>query len=100
MNGFELLTKIDGNQNTDLILMDIEMPVLNGIENTELIKQKYPHIKIIMLTVFVKKKPVFIKYEPSLHPYTIGYQLCVIPMISNHIAHNGGGDKGGACCSK
>ena len=39
--------------------MDIEMPVLNGIETTEIVKQKYPHIKIIMLTVFDNDENIF-----------------------------------------
>ena len=51
-NGLEIIEKLKENHNLDLILMDIEMPVMNGIEATNLIKQKYPHIKIIMLTVF------------------------------------------------
>ena len=59
MNGSELLTKIEDNHNLDLILMDIEMPVLNGIETTEIVKQKYPHIKIIMLTVFDNDENIF-----------------------------------------
>ncbi len=33
INGSELLAKMDGHHNLDLILMDIEMPVLNGIDN-------------------------------------------------------------------
>src|SRR5688572_5174821 len=59
MNGSELLTKLEDNSNLDLILMDIEMPVLNGIETTEIVKQKYPHIKIIMLTVFDNDENIF-----------------------------------------
>jgi len=59
MNGSELLTQLEGNSNLDLILMDIEMPVLNGIETTEIVKQKYPHIKIIMLTVFDNDENIF-----------------------------------------
>jgi DNA-binding NarL/FixJ family response regulator len=59
MNGSELLTKLNDNHNLDLILMDIEMPVLNGIEATEIVKQKYPHIKIIMLTVFDNDENIF-----------------------------------------
>ena len=59
MNGSELLVKLEDNHNLDLILMDIEMPVLNGIETTELVKQKYPHIKIIMLTVFDNDENIF-----------------------------------------
>ena len=39
--------------------MDIEMPVLNGIETTQIVKQKYPQIKIIMLTVFDNDENIF-----------------------------------------
>ena len=59
LNGSELLLKLEGNHNLDLILMDIEMPILNGIETTEIIKNKYPHIKIIMLTVFDNDEHIF-----------------------------------------
>ena len=59
MNGSELLTQLNDNHNLDIILMDIEMPILNGIETTEVVKQKYPHIKIIMLTVFDNDEHIF-----------------------------------------
>ncbi|MBO6606020.1 response regulator transcription factor [Psychroserpens sp.] len=59
MNGSELLTQLEVNHNLDLILMDIEMPVLNGIESTEIVKNKYPHIKIIMLTTFDNDEHIF-----------------------------------------
>lgn len=59
MNGSDLLTKLQENHNLDLILMDIEMPVLNGIETTQIVKQKYPHIKIIMLTAFDNDEHIF-----------------------------------------
>ncbi len=35
----------------DLILMDINLPDLNGMEATRLIKSKYPYVKIVMVTV-------------------------------------------------
>ena len=59
MNGSDLITQLERNHNLDLILMDIEMPILNGIESTEIVKQKYPHIKIIMLTVFDNDENIF-----------------------------------------
>lgn len=59
LNGSELLTKLEENHNLDVILMDIEMPVLNGIETTQIVKQKYPHIKIIMLTAFDNDEHIF-----------------------------------------
>ena len=59
MNGEDVLEKLEENHNIDLILMDIEMPVMNGIEATYQVKQKYPHIKIIMLTVFDNDENIF-----------------------------------------
>lgn len=59
LNGAELLTKLDENHNLDVLLMDIEMPVLNGIEVTAIVKQKYPHIKVIMLTAFDNDENIF-----------------------------------------
>ena len=35
------------------------MPVLDGIETTQVVKQKYPHIKIIMLTAFDNDENIF-----------------------------------------
>jgi DNA-binding NarL/FixJ family response regulator len=59
INGSDLLSQIETDYNLDLILMDIEMPILNGIETTEIIKKKHPHIKIIMLTVFDNDENIF-----------------------------------------
>jgi DNA-binding NarL/FixJ family response regulator len=58
-NGADLLEKLEQDHNLDALLMDIEMPVLNGIETTLAVKQKYPQIKIIMLTVFDNDENIF-----------------------------------------
>lgn len=58
-NGSELVEKLEKNSNIDAILMDIEMPIMNGIEATLITKQKYPQIKIIMLTVFDNDENIF-----------------------------------------
>lgn len=58
-NGSEFLAKLEKNHNLDLVLMDIEMPILDGIETVTIIKQKYPHIKVIMLTVFDNDENIF-----------------------------------------
>lgn len=59
LNGSDLLERLEENHNIDVILMDIEMPVLNGIEATQKVKQKYPQIKIIMLTAFDDDENIF-----------------------------------------
>lgn len=59
VNGIDLIEKLEKNHNIDLILMDIEMPKMNGIDATCFVKQKYPQIKIIMLTVFDNDENIF-----------------------------------------
>jgi len=58
-NGIELIEKLEENHNIDLILMDIEMPKMDGIEATAKIKSRYPQIKVIMLTVFDNDENIF-----------------------------------------
>lgn len=58
-DGKVLLEKLDMDHNLDVILMDIQMPNMNGIEATRMVKDRYPHIKVIMLTVFDDENHVF-----------------------------------------
>lgn len=51
-DGEEALTLFEQNNDVDLILMDIKMPKLNGLEVTKQIKSKNPHTKIIAETAF------------------------------------------------
>ncbi len=41
--------------NIDIVLMDIDMPVLNGLDATSLIKKKFKHVKVIILSVHSDK---------------------------------------------
>ena len=50
-NGFQVLESIKKEQ-PDIILMDIRMPLMDGVVCTETVKRKYPDIKIIILTTF------------------------------------------------
>ncbi len=53
-NGQEAIDRIEGDQNLDVVLMDIHMPVMGGIEATEIIRSKseayYQQLPIIALT--------------------------------------------------
>jgi len=52
-DGQDLIDKLEtATQMPDLILMDLKMPKLNGVEATKIIDKKYPTIKIIALTSF------------------------------------------------
>jgi len=70
-NGGELLSKLEKNHNLDLVLMDIEMPVLDGIETVRIVKQKYPHIKLLMLTVFDNDENIFNAIQAGADGYLL-----------------------------
>lgn len=54
-NGKEFLEKV-GQVNPDVVLMDISMPEMDGIEASRLAHEKYPNLKILALTMFGDEK--------------------------------------------
>lgn len=59
------------NSNPDVILMDIDMPGINGIQAVGIIKQYYPEIPVMMQTVFDHDEKVF----QSILAGATGYML-------------------------
>lgn len=52
-NGDELIEYLNKNDaHPDIILMDLKMPLLNGVEATKIIRNDFPEIKIIALTSY------------------------------------------------
>jgi DNA-binding NarL/FixJ family response regulator len=73
-NGQDLIEKLSllpEAKMPDIILMDFEMPVMNGIEALTVIKDKYPGIEVIMLTVFKEDEQIF----KSINAGASGYLL-------------------------
>ncbi|SFK13590.1 MULTISPECIES: hybrid sensor histidine kinase/response regulator transcription factor [unclassified Bacillus (in: firmicutes)] len=56
-SGRQALEKCEVNQ-PDIVLMDVQMPDMNGIITTEEIKRKWPNIKVIMVTTFEESSSV------------------------------------------
>jgi DNA-binding NarL/FixJ family response regulator len=70
-NGLELLEKLEQDSNVQLILMDIEMPKMNGIEAAAEVSNKYPQIKIIMITVFDDDENIFRAIQAGADGYLL-----------------------------
>jgi len=75
INGLEVIRSVRRTK-PDVILMDIRMPEMDGVVCTQIIKENYPDIKIIILTTFDDDEYVFnaLKYGAS------GYLLKGISM--------------------
>lgn len=69
-NGMEALEKARELQ-PDLILMDINMPVCDGLEATRLIKEEMPHVRVVMLTVSEEDKDLFEAIRSGAEGYLI-----------------------------
>lgn len=65
-NGLEVIRSVR-KEKPDVILMDIRMPEMDGVVCTQIIKENYPNIKIIILSTFDDDEYVFnaLKYGAS-----------------------------------
>lgn len=83
-SGQEVLDTVE-TESIDIILMDVRMPSMSGVECTRLVKKKYPNIKVIILTTFDDDEYIYdaLKYGAS------GYLLkgCSLEELSSAI-HN------------
>lgn len=57
------------NTQPDVILMDIDMPDMSGIEGVKMIRKQYPDVKIIMQTVFDDTDKIFAAIEAGADGY-------------------------------
>lgn len=55
----------------DIVLMDIRMPNVNGVEGTKLLREKAPHIKVLMLTTFSDSEYIFDALEEGASGYLL-----------------------------
>src|ERR1035437_282056 len=69
-NGKELLQLI-GEYEPDMVLMDIAMPVMDGIEATKRAMALYPHLKILVLSSFGDDKYYYSMLEAGAKGFVL-----------------------------
>lgn len=70
MNCSNVLSDIE-NTLPDVILMDINMPEVNGIEGLRIIKQHYPEVKVLMQTAFDDSNKIFTSLKNGASGYIL-----------------------------
>jgi DNA-binding NarL/FixJ family response regulator len=69
-DGLELLDLLK-RSNPDMVILDISMPNLRGIEAAREIKNAYPHIKILILTMHKKRDYVYYALSAGVDGYVL-----------------------------
>lgn len=88
-NGREAIYLTESLQ-PDIILMDVRMPICNGVEATRIIHQRFPWIKILVLTTFDYDEYVWQSLEAGALSYLLkstsayqSFKFSLTPYLNN-----------------
>jgi NarL family two-component system response regulator LiaR len=71
-NGRDALAQMESmKRRPDLVLMDLMMPIMDGVQTTEAMMQRYPELKIVMLTSFLEDDKVLAAVEAGAVSYVL-----------------------------
>lgn len=106
-NGREAV-ELAGSRGADVILMDLRMPELDGIEATRLVRDQHPGIQVVVLTTYADDESIFAALEAGARGYltkdaspeeindalqrvTFG-EVALHPYVQRRLVENTGGD--------
>lgn len=69
-NGAEAVEMV-ADKGADLVLMDLKMPIMNGVEATRQITMKYPEVKVLVLTTYADDEWVFDAIQAGASGYLL-----------------------------
>ena len=72
-NGFGVLEKLESNSDIDVLVLDIEMPKMDGIETTSMIKKdaRFEDLKILILSMYSRKSFIMKIMEVGANGYLL-----------------------------
>ncbi len=87
----EQLKQLPAQRHPQVVLMDLEMPVMDGIQAIRLASSAYPEIKFIVLTVFEDNEKIFEAIKAGAGGYLLKDDSAVniIDAITNVVEYNG-----------
>ena len=69
-NGEELMKLLETNS-PDVIIMDLKMPIMDGMEATKQVRKKYPSIKVLVVTMYEDDKFIIHLMENGANGYLL-----------------------------
>ena len=70
-DGLELLNLLQRGLKTDMVILDIDMPNLRGIEAAHEIKSVYPNVKLLILTMYKSKEYLYHSISAGARGYLL-----------------------------
>jgi two-component system, NarL family, response regulator DegU len=77
-----------------VVLLDLEMPIMNGVDCAEALLKKYPELKIIVLTMHDSEKYMMYMLELGAHSFLLKntgpeeLELAITQVVDNDFYHN------------
>lgn len=87
-NGREALALIE-QLKPDVVVMDITMPLLNGLEATRQIKRRWPQIQVVILTIHTTEEYIFQILQAGASGYVAKQAAPQELVMAIHSAYNG-----------
>ncbi|TDS13121.1 response regulator [Sphingobacterium paludis] len=87
-NGEEVLSLLESGVKPDIVLSDISMSGMDGLQLVEKLKSDYPEIKVIMLSMMNSSQHVFQAFEKGAQGYlvkNVGYDELLFAIQHIHI---------------
>ncbi len=89
VNGKEAVKYAEENSNIDLVFMDLKMPIMDGYEATQKIKQINPLVPIIVQTAFTSQQAMDLAYEAGCDDYILKpIKLAVLRVKTSQFLHS------------
>ncbi|UKT62897.1 response regulator transcription factor [Pedobacter mucosus] len=70
-NGQEVIEFLKDGNIPDVILTDVNMPIMNGLELTIMVKANYPTVKVLMLTILDQENYIIQSFEAGASGYLL-----------------------------
>ncbi|WP_242689260.1 response regulator transcription factor [Pedobacter sp. SYSU D00535] len=70
-NGLDVLSALDGGLIADLILTDLDMPEMDGLELARQVRERYPQLKVIVLSMMDNEKYIFDAFAAGVNGYLL-----------------------------